>query len=145
MRNLIGVPCLEYFARHGLDIRILSEYKSFGMLYYSIINHNTETASIDRFVDFAGIDYKWIKQVDKLENELNITPYHILIDFDTDDGIEITIMYINNKISLDYQYNQVKKGIASTIKLYPDKNNLQLFKDINYRVKLGAVIEEHEK
>ena len=128
------VRYLEYMSRHGLDGRVVREYKSCGMLYFS--RRYDDRADIDRFIDIAGVDRSIIKKVDELEAELCIVPYHIIWN----SSKELVIMYYDADIDLDYQFDQFKQGKCTAIR-YFIQNDTWEYTDLHYEVVLGAVID----
>lgn len=130
-----AVQYLEYMSRHGLDARVLQEYRQCGMLYYSK-RYGKDSADLDRFVDFAGVDRSIIRMVDNLEDELNICVYHIIWN----SSKEIIIMYCDADIDQEYQFKQFRKGKCTAIK-YFIQEDYWVYTDLNYEVRLGAVVD----
>ena len=130
-----GIPYLEYMSRHGLDARILQEYKQCGLLYYSK-RYNESSADIYRFVDFSGVDRKIIRKVDELESELNIRVYHIIWNSDK----ELILMYHDPELDMEYQLDKFRKHECMAIKYFTDTDEWT-YQILHYEVRLGSVVD----
>ena len=130
-----AIQYLEYMSRHGLDARVLQEYKQCGMLYASN-RCNKDTADVHRFVDFDGVQRSTIRLVDNLENTLSIEVFHIIENNEK----EIIVMYHDPGLDFDYQFRQFKSGRCTAIK-YNLKDGYWTYVDLCYEVRLGAVVD----
>lgn len=137
--NRTSIACLEYMSRHGLDARVLQEYKQCGMLYFSK-RYNENSADLDRFVDFSGVDRNIIRKVDELENNLQISVFHIIWN----NNNEIILMYSDLDLDEDYQLDKFKTGTCSAIK-YIVNEDTWLYFSLRYEVRLGAVVDVEYK
>ena len=126
---------LEFMSRHGLDARVLQEYRQCGMLYYSK-RWNDESADLDRFVDFAGVDRSIIRKVDELEDDLSISVYHVIWN----SSKEIVLMYVDTELDQEYQFKQFKRGECTAIRYYI-QDDYWVYDDLHYEVRLGAVVD----
>lgn len=129
------IEYLEYMSRHGLDARVLQEYKQCGLLYASR-RCNDDNADIHRFVDFDGTERRTIKLVDNLENDLGIDVFHVIENNEK----AIVVMYHDSDLDFDYQFKQFKTGKCTAIR-YNLENECWTYADLQYEVRLGAVVD----
>lgn len=127
---------LEYMARHGLDARVLQEYKQCGLIYYSKRYNARNGADINRFVDFTGVDRKLIRRIDDLENELCICIYHIIWNSDN----EIILMFYDPELDIGYQMDKFKTGYCTAIRYLINEDEWE-YRTLHYEVRLGAVVD----
>lgn len=138
-----GTEFIEYFTRHGLDLNVLKDFKSYGMLYCS--QKQPDGSAIPyRFVDTSGFDKEWIEKIDSFETLLDISIYHIIVgDYDEKFGTELLCMYLDNDLDYEYQLKNFKTGNAKVIKYYPDVR-FWLIDDIKYEVSCGGIVRKGE-
>lgn len=138
---MVGSQYLKCLTRYGLDTRVLQDYSSYNIIYYSQRNPNG-TADVGKFVDFEGVDRSLIRKVKEIENNYNIEVFHIIWN----STYEMVLMYHSNEKYLDLkgQLKQFMTGECNAFR-YNIRKDTYSYDLVKYEVVCGAIVDTEFK